>query len=407
VYTVAGVYEVSLTAVNAIGSDTLTKTSYIQVLESPYGIFPNCIAPAIGIETHSWWHENGEAAPRHVHMGACVPNARDNSGSILTVRGVLPVVQRVVSYNNPGELTMVRYQWESDTIFQHNINPHMQCQTSPDEFKECFWYFQMYIDTSVMNATGHDELRMTPNFVHPDLGTRQYNSLNFEVHRGGSKNYRPGPEPQNRAWYTGMDYVNARWVNYMDYFTSVNQTMPTISGIIDVSVSHDKCSGDTNQSVGYVDPPFHAFHAGKADEPIPFYSFGTCFRGVVQLDTRQFTNGVHVIYLQSQETDSRGLNAGAGAYRVNIQNSGGPSPTVSQANLQAVVPGTVVAGEFVRLDSAEFVSGAEQMVTLSGEFIDPLALPDDKSWIAQQAEQVTNGWQSLWGQLQSWFSSSS
>lgn len=290
-------------------------------LTSPYGVYPNCIAPAVGLETHSWWHETGEHSPRHLHIATCLPNARDTTGTQVKVSGVLPAVLRIISFNSPGYINQARYAWESDVITSHRFDPRLQCQATPDEHKECTWYVAMGIDTDRMRVSGMDELRLTPNMQHDDLGTRQYLSLNFQLHRGGSGNYRSSPALISRGWYTGLDYINVTWNNYMSLFTNLNQTMPVVKGTIDVNVSHASCSGSgVSDSQGFIDADFHAAQRGRIPAPTPFYKFSGCHSGTVRLDTTKLSNGVHTVYLQTQERDLRGLNAGAGKYFINVQN---------------------------------------------------------------------------------------
>ena len=299
-------------------ADTLT-TDKTQV-SSPYGVYPDCIAPAVGIETHSWWHEDGEMHPRHVHLATCLPNARDTTGSAVKVSGVLPAVVRIMAFNNPGYINWVRYSWQSDIIQTKKYSPRLQCQTSPDQHKECTWYETLDIDTSKMNVGGMDELRISPNVEHDDLGTRQFCTANFQLHRGGSGNYRSSPAPISRAWYTDFDYANAQWNNYMSLFTSTSQTMPTVKGVISLAVQHSNCNG-TSHSAGYVDANFHASQSGTAPEPVPFYDKPGCFKGTVQLDTTKLTNGVHSVYLQTmEEVDGKGMQASAGKYLIRVQN---------------------------------------------------------------------------------------
>lgn len=289
-------------------------------LSSPYGVYPNCIAPAVGFENHSWWHQEGEQQPRHVHLAACLPNARANDGGGVTVSGVLPAVVRVMSFNNPGFINIARYAWQGNVIDVHSFNPRLQCQQRPDELKECTWYVPMNIDTNQMNVSGMDELRLTPNVQHDDLNTRQFGTNNFQIHRGGSGNYRSSPAFIARSWYTGLDYANVQWDNYVDLFRSPTETMPTVSGTITLQVRHDKCSGNSSVSHGFVDPNFHAVQRGEKPAPQPFYEQSGCFRGTVQLDTTKLANGQHGIYLQTQESDSRGQNSGAGLWFINVQN---------------------------------------------------------------------------------------
>jgi hypothetical protein len=301
-------------------SHSSTLTTDKTKVSSPYGVYPDCIAPGVGIETHSWWHEDGEMHPRHVHLAACVPNARDTTGTAVKVSGVLPIVVRIMAFNNPGYINWVRWGWQSSYLQTKTFSPRLQCQTGPDQHKECTWYETLSVDTSKMTVGGMDELRISPNVQQDDLGDRQFCTANFQIHRGGSGNYRSSPTPISRSWYTDFDYANAQWNNYMSLFKSTSETMPTVKGIIDVAVQHANCNG-TARSMGFVDADFHAFHSGTGAQPATFYNQAGCYKGTVKLDTTKLSNGVHTVYLQTQEeVAGEGMQAAAGKYMIRVQN---------------------------------------------------------------------------------------
>ncbi len=328
------------TATSVPSTTAPTSTPTIPPISgsNPYGIYPDCKPPAIGIETHSWWEENGEQHPRHVHLAACMPNARSNNASDSPVlSGKIPVVLRIMAFNSPGYINWVRYSWESNVIEYHRFNPRLRCQTKPNEMKECTWFINMNIDMSRSNRSGHSELRLSPNVEHDDLGTRQFNTNNFQLHKGGTNHYRNRPNPISRAWYTGLDYANVSWTNYLDILNAsdpnMQDTMPTVSGVITINVDHAQCNGESN-SLGFVDTNFHAVQRGETSFPLKcenvskvsgpsgcmLYDNSGCWEGSVQFDTRKLTNGVHSIYLQTQENNSDGMNAGAGKYFIRVQN---------------------------------------------------------------------------------------
>lgn len=302
---------------------TNTPTPIATATEQPdpptsgFGVYPDCNAPAIGLETHSWWHENGEVSPRHVHIATCLPNARAVNDGV-AFDGTLSTVFRVMAFNMPNEIEWVRYQWQGDT--QETRNFGERCQNSPDEFKECKWYLEFAIDADAANG-GLDELRLSPNIDHHDLGTRQFPTLNFQIRTGNGGNYRNSEEPISRSWYSGLSYARVQWSDYMDLFNGrYDLAIPVVSGTINIDVRHTKSSGSCLSSEGYVDPNFHAFHAGNGAEPQPFYDESGCFDGNQSLDTTTLSNGIHTIYLQTRVGDGRGFNAAAIAYQINVQN---------------------------------------------------------------------------------------
>lgn len=281
-----------------------------------FGNFPDCVNGAVPMESHAWWHEDGERAPRHLHMAACLPNNRE--GAPLVAPDEFTVNVRTTLYNTPARLEWVRWQWQGNTGQQVDMG-NVQCQERPDEFRECTYWTTLTI-TAKGKRYAQDELRISPNLRHEALGTRQYTTLNAQIlTRTGSGRYRPTAAPIGRGWYQGANYINARWQNYTSLFEG-GESIPTVRGTIQMEVVHRQCTEDDPTSAAYVDPAFHAHHAGQAPAPQPLYFRTGCYRGTVALDTTKLSNGVHIIYLQSTERDSRGLNAGALAYRIRVDN---------------------------------------------------------------------------------------
>lgn len=276
------------------------------------GLYPNCIAPAIALETHTWWHEDGAATNdiNHMHLGTCYPNARPD-GSV-KVNGTLEVPVRVVLYNYPTTIDFVRYQWQGDTQQVNDID--FSCG---GDYEQCIGWTTLEIDTSQQNR-GVDELRMSPNIGSNPFGARHFITLNFQSDNGGNGSYRNSVEPIARSWYSGGSYLRVQWSNYMNLFSSADQTVPTVSGNVEIDVRH---SGDgCDVSTGYVDPAFHAFHAGNAAEPVPFYEVNSCFDGNQTLDTTGLSNGIHTVYLQSCGDRGTGNLCTAMAYQIDVQN---------------------------------------------------------------------------------------
>ncbi|HEX6384854.1 MAG TPA: hypothetical protein VF177_09305 [Anaerolineae bacterium] len=320
-----------------MASPLMTSQIYLPVIRqigSPFGVFPNCIAPAIGIEDHSWWHEPGEATPRHVHIAACVPNARDTTGDVLSVSGELHITARVILFNTPGKLNWIQagiFESTDDSagasgpcpgtpLACHQFDPPFQCQTYPDEEKECTLYVQMLIPTQAAPHAGLVELRMRPNVSHVDLDARQFPTLNFQIYvRDGRSetNYRNSPVPIIRSWYTDMEYAIFSLENYIVLLgDDLSKSVPTVSGIVPLKVKH---GGGTfvQTSKLFLDPDFHHHHPGTQ-----LYEVPGLFVGTFNWDSRTVPNGIHTLYFQTEDkrTDDGGVNAGAMALQVNVQN---------------------------------------------------------------------------------------
>lgn len=303
-----------------------------------WGDYPHCTAPGVPIETHSWWLEPGEHHPRHVHIATCLPHARDTTGQAVSFTGATTYPVRVMAFNNPGRLSFVRNGWQetvSGGMMSQVDGANRRCQTGIDALTECTWWENLVIDSNEAVNSGLQELRMTPDIRHADLGTRQFATLNYQVYvKNGKpvKNYRNGPIPIARSWYTGFDYANVELQNYMALFTSPNQTIPTVSGVVPLRVKHS--SGKfTVTSYLFLNPDFHSYpHAHHDPQADPtgktklLYKKSGRFNGIYEWDTRGLPNGTHVLYFQTEDKSAAGLHAGAMKLFFNVQNGTQPPP---------------------------------------------------------------------------------
>ncbi|MEM7115680.1 MAG: hypothetical protein AAF614_24780 [Chloroflexota bacterium] len=286
--------------------------------QSSFGLYPDCIAPAIGIEAQSWWQPTDEAAPRQVKMGTCLPNARSAEGGDVIVSGELDASVRITAVNNPAIVEWLRYQWQRDTQDIQRID--QQCQPETGEFKSCTWHIPVNIDTAKRQVSGMDEVKLTTNTRHGDLNDRQFPTIGFQLHHGGSENFRSSPAPLVSSWYSGLRYANAHWRNYIDLLQSAQETIPTVSGVLTLDVAHSVSKETCHRSAGFVDPHFDAFFAGQASEPIPFYQITGCHEGAIELDTSQLSNGVHTIQLLTAVSIPDGIHTAVAVYQINVQN---------------------------------------------------------------------------------------
>lgn len=298
----------------------------VVVSGQEFGAYPACYAPSVPLEVHSWWLENGETHPRHVHIGACIPSARDTSGKLVSFSGKQTFPNRALSFNNPGEVNLVRWAWESN--IKQEISLSNVCQSAPDLLAECRWPVNMTLDANLASSGGLHELRLTPNVQHADLGKRQFATLNFQVYLNNGKtpsNYRSSPDPIARSWYTGFGYANVQ-VNYMNFFTDLNQTIPVVSGIVPLKVKHSSGSF-ARTSYLFQDPDFHAYpssHGDPSNNPtgktVLLYKKSGLFSGTYNWDTRSLENGTHALYFQTEDKGDAGTHAGALRLLFQVQN---------------------------------------------------------------------------------------
>jgi hypothetical protein len=315
------------------------RQAHAENVDGPFGVYPDCIAPAVPLETHSWWHEDGEEAARHIHIGACLPNARDMTGDLVSIDRPQDFTVRVMAFNHPGKFSWVRWSWESD--IKEKIPQTLQCQTRPDERKQCMRLVKMTLDPNKSGRGGLRELRLSPIINHKDLGTRQLASLNFQIYLKNGKgedNYRSRIDPIARSWYPDFDYAKVR-INYMDLFNGeedLDKSIPTVSGVVPIKVRHSGGEQET-RSLLFENVNFHHtpdFHT-EAVVGVPQHGGGVLlydkpgkFEGTYHWDTRDLPNGVNVLYFQTTDSNDSGFNAGAMKYLFNVQN--GPSQDLPQ-----------------------------------------------------------------------------
>lgn len=350
----------------------LTNVASAAVYTSPpanvgtYGVYPNCIAPAIPVETHSWWDEDAnpsatDDAPRHLHIAACMPTARGiNDPLIPKLTGPEPIVVRIMVFNNPSQLSWSRWQWQGDT--QQQVALNLRCTPSVGSYTlmagrpQCTWYVDETISPSGAHS-GIDELRMSPNISsHDGLGTRQYTTLNFQVPvEGLSGHYRGDTDIISRSWYNGAEYANVE-VGYVDHFhgtADLNKSVPVVSGVVPIRVRTQNLGGNAKVAVWqdmshHMDPTFwKTAQEGAVNSTggkLIFQRNGE-FDGTVNWDTRGLSDGRHTMYFQAQETTSAGLNAAASALFFDVCNSGGncsvsTAPTITfSANPTSITSG--------------------------------------------------------------------
>lgn len=334
--------------------------------ESAYGVYPNCVAPAIPVESQAWWFERGadqgfEGTPdpncqdaadsrcdgpelhqaRHIHMGMCAPNARDTDGGGVTVSGVIDLDSTIIMHNNPGKIEWVNIGFHDSSytrVFTRegldgeweessgqctgggqgciHFDPPLEC---PDR-DTCTFTVPLRIFVDDCEHPGLCELRMKPNLtgIEP-RNDRMFTTNNFQLFVEGPESevqtYRGSAAPIGRGWYTALDYANVEIGNYMDLYNGRSDiTVPIVSGTIDLDVKHASCNGGC-KSILRVDPRAHANVPGTI-----IYEKNEEFSGTVQLDTTQFENGRHALFIETQESNQFGTNTGILKLFIDIEN---------------------------------------------------------------------------------------
>lgn len=275
-----------------------------------YGDFPNGKNGGVCAESHAWWQEDGESAPRHSHSGSCVPAARGAGGNDGPLVSNFNISARALAFNSPGEVNWHRAQWEGNTVQTNSIG--QRCQNSVGEFKEC-----TYWETYNLNApSGMDELRLATDMRHGDLGTRQYSVINFQIRSSSGGNYRGGPWIIGRHWYDGFGYVRVYLYDYMEY-VKPGESMPRVSGTFKLKVKHDGIHCTEGQM--YLNPQFHTWHANGATVP-PADETSSCGSHTYTIDTTKLPNGRNTLYFQTMAVDGRGELASAVLLFIDVNN---------------------------------------------------------------------------------------
>lgn len=308
----------------------------------PWGVYPDCVAPAVPLEVQAWWLQEGEDLPRHLHQGVCIPNARtadcSDPGNPVVTRPTT-FTSRIIAYNNPDEVNFVRWSWQSDV--EERVRTDWACEPGSGSaigtlgLEQCVWFADMTLDPDSGNG-GLDELRLTPNISDNEFGKRHFGTLNPQVCTGtGRSQYRKSPDPIARGWYEDYGYSNVK-VNYMDFFRGLDETIPTVSGVVEVEIDHQKGSGETRSRL-WQDLNHHMFPDVFADPPpvgVPHASGGKLlydraglFDGVYRWDTTELPDGVHVLFPQTLSTDSEGVSIAGLKLIFNVQNGNGPGPS--------------------------------------------------------------------------------
>ena len=338
----------------------LSSVAWADVVPNQdFGTYPNCLPPAIPVESQSWWDEKAAPLPsdnaadlpdaqrltskfRHVHIGMCVPNERKLHDTSLTLSGTYDKLRAVtVLHNHPGAMTWNQvYIVNASTAitFTKTCSDITTCDAVPwkqtsggcqGSAQACLTYnppVRCPVNTTCVfpvrmrgnfAGCGDCELRLRANLSHvAPRNDRQFTTNNFQVFLGGSGSYRSVPAPIGRGWYTGLEYANATLKNYMSFFQGrTDIAVPIVKGTISLSVSHAQGSGTGVRSHLAIDPDGHMDLPGTV-----LYNVAGLKSGTVALDTTTLANGLHRLRLMTEEANSAGRSFGGIVYWMDVQN---------------------------------------------------------------------------------------
>lgn len=328
---------------------TLAPTATATVLPLPISnIYPNCAEGWVNGQVHAWWFEKIKIvlpggiplmefvpAPRHVHVGACMPLAGD--GLVMAEPWEQHV--RYDFFNNAGMQWQDRWRWESDYAEQRRIEPAWSCSKPPvgvwdtlmefGDVPECQRYHTYTIQPSKAPYR-IDDLRLETRVRYDDLGGTDHRvGLTGLVDTGQGEGQRATGGMQGvvsalraRSWYPESDYIAVIWEDIRDWIPA-GSNQPLISGKVVLPFDFTNCGNDADVEMylfGHNRDSFHPFHAGIGNPPEQLWSAEGCPDHAVELDSTVVPNGEYLLYVQANEHDERGTHSVALAVWVMIQN---------------------------------------------------------------------------------------
>lgn len=156
------------------------------------------------VDGQSWWQQTGDVEPRHLHIGACLPEREQMSGTI-------HIDAKVQMHANPGQITYVAIVWENssgDTTYK-SVNPGWKCPN----LANCAFWQSFDIPVSAWPTSGLGGLRLRATAKQPD-GKEMRASLNWQTYINNGKSRSDMtrmPYLRGKGWYTGLNYCEAAY----------------------------------------------------------------------------------------------------------------------------------------------------------------------------------------------------
>ena len=307
----------------------------------PYGVYPNCVAPAVPIESGSWWIESGDPVPHHIHAGTCLPLARnaDCSGtqSDLVMPDGEPFTQSttVFKYDTASPINLVGWL-DQVNVVRESFDPQTlgwQCPGADNgvRSKTCIFQNLYHFDSSTM-LDGFDAINLHADVMNR-FGHRHFAGLTVPICAGTGTQSRGSLYVNGRGYYGLFNGYATVLSNVSEWFSpSDRSSIPTVSGVFRPLAHHaSMVNGAQFRSLLWLDPNTHANPIQYLGAPVGIelpqphggmliYDEPALFRRFVQLDTTGWTNGVHTLLFQTYVTRSEGTLVGELRVQVNVQN---------------------------------------------------------------------------------------
>ncbi len=269
---------------SAAAPDPLTCTGYPEA--------------RVFLESQSWWSDERQPFPgAHIHLGTCFPLVQEISGTVhFDIRGIL--------HNDPGEVTWLRITVTDDPngapIYLETLS--WRCAQGDT----CVQWFSVDIDTTKLAEDGRKEFRMTFNVSEtpdgPNVGNRQFQTTRWHaiIANGGGRpasDYGTTDRTGAAGWYTGSDYSNVR-IRGND---AVEAAYGTVCGVWSPTLRGEKA-----RFVVAVDAANHGLDPGT----IIYDGPGNNVWRTVEIDTTQFAEGPHKLFLRTDDLLPNGTSSG-------------------------------------------------------------------------------------------------
>lgn len=154
------------------------------------------------VDAQSWWQGPADSEPRHLHIGACVPEREQLTGTI-------HLDYKIQLHDNPdARVTYVAVVWESsggDHTY-HSVNPGWTCETA-----QCAFWIAFDIPVSAWDRSGLGAIRLRATAQQPN-GKEMRASLNVQDIIDNDKprsDMTRMPYLRGKGWYTGLNYCEA------------------------------------------------------------------------------------------------------------------------------------------------------------------------------------------------------
>lgn len=293
----------------------------------PCGLYPNAKPGCMPVSYQSWFDNvpasattmNVSYTPRliHQHYECSIPQVRRNGQY---KRQAMDVACQLIRYNHPVDFIKSNSSWtrtcdQGSCYDGPNTLSLGKCQNSKYEGKECKTTELIHpIPSSVINK--NTEVRMTPNLEFAGLDNgRHFISANWQTGIG----YRNNSELTNRYWIEQCGDYQRTILRDVDKFFTGNETIPTVSGTIQIPLTTNGGCGTQFKTFVFLNPGQHTREFGSQTGQT-LMEVNSHFSGNFTWDTTKVSNGVQSLLFINMEGTSDYVSASGISLKFNVQN---------------------------------------------------------------------------------------